>query len=111
MLDKTVTCLVADALQLFTVEVAVYVVVTEGLAVTDAEVDELNPVVGLQVYVEPPDAVKLTELPAQIVALAGEIEIVGPLFIHVAAAYLALILFPGCEPNPLERFTPTPPTK
>ena len=92
---NTVTSLVAVAEQLLTVEETVYVVVVDGDAVTAAKFEELSPVEGVQVYDEPPEAVKLTELPAQIVADAGEIESVGPALMQVAAAYLALILFPG----------------
>jgi hypothetical protein len=86
---------VAVALQLFTVDETVYVVDVEGEAVTEARFETLSPVVGVHEYVAPPEAVKLTELPLQIVADAGEILNVGPALMQVAAAYLALILFPG----------------
>ena len=51
------------------VPVTVYVVVSAGVAVTDAPVAELNPVDGDQVYVSAPLAVRDVELPAQIETL------------------------------------------
>jgi hypothetical protein len=50
------------------VPVIVYVVVKVGLAVTVLPVPELNPVVGVQVYVSAPDAVNVAEAPEQMVA-------------------------------------------
>jgi len=50
------------------VPVTVYVVVDVGLAVTEVPVPALNPVVGVQVYVSAPEAVKVTDSPSQMVA-------------------------------------------
>lgn len=53
------------------VPVTVYVIVLVGLAVTFAPVVALKPVDGDQVYVEAPEAVKLTDAPIQIFEVAG----------------------------------------
>jgi len=55
----------------------VYVVVEPGVAVTFPPVVALKPVAGLHVYVTPPDAVRFTLLPLQIVAEVGATVIVG----------------------------------
>lgn len=64
----TVTIEVAEDVHVPVVPVIVYVVVTVGLAVTDAPVVALNPVEGDQLYVVAPLAVSVVLLPLQIVA-------------------------------------------
>ena len=59
------------------VPVTVYVVVEVGPALTtEPDVDD-NPVAGLQVYVDAPDAVKVILLPLQIVAEVGDTVTLG----------------------------------
>ena len=70
----TVTIDVAVAVHPATeVPVIVYVVVTAGLAVTEAPVVALNPVAGVQLYVLAPAAVNVVELPRQMV---GEFTVI-----------------------------------
>ena len=74
----TVTTVVAWAVHpLDAAPVIVYVVVTEGLAVTDAPVVALSPVAGLHVYETAPLAVMETEPAGQMVADAGEDKTIG----------------------------------
>jgi hypothetical protein len=71
-LTVTVTCWVSTAHDPGPVEVTEYVVVLAGEAVTVAVEVELSPVAGVQVYPPvPPDAVRFTLLPAQIVGAEG----------------------------------------
>jgi len=53
------------------------VVVTVGLAVTEAPVVALSPVAGAQVYVLAPLAVMITDPPAQIAGALGVLVTVG----------------------------------
>jgi hypothetical protein len=63
----TVTSTVVELIQPFaSVPVIVYVVDVVGSAVTDEPVVPDNPVAGLQVYVEAPDAVNVVDEPIQI---------------------------------------------
>lgn len=68
----TVACAV-DVQPFASVPVTVYVVVEDGLAVTDEPVDELRFVDGLQVYVCAPLALSVVDWPLQIVGELTEI--------------------------------------
>jgi hypothetical protein len=77
----TVTVTVEELMQpLLSVPVTVYVVVTAGLAVTKAPVTALNPVAGLQLYVDAPLAVSGVLPPKQIAGDEGVTVTVGNAF-------------------------------
>ncbi len=74
----TLTVTIAVPMQPLVVPVTVYVVVLAGDARTTVPLVALSPVDGDHVYVVPPDAVKVSVAPAQIVALLACMPIVGP---------------------------------
>jgi hypothetical protein len=77
-MGSTVTCTYAVSRQppAF-VPVTVNVVVEVGDAVTELPVVPPSPVAGLQLYVEPPEAVRVVEEPLQIAILVGDTVTVG----------------------------------
>ena len=58
-----------------------------GVAVGFGHVVQLNPVEGAQLYEFTPDAVRLTEFPAQIPITVGLTETVGPTFTTTVSVY------------------------
>jgi hypothetical protein len=66
----TLTVTVADATGIpITVELTVYVVVTDGVAIVLAQVVQESPDAGSHIYPEPSVAVKVVELPRHIAVL------------------------------------------
>jgi hypothetical protein len=79
----TVTTIVWVAVHVPLFPVTVYVVVTEGEAVTEAPVVALRPAAGAQVYVVAPLAVTNEPVPLHIVSDAGAIVTVGEGFTFI----------------------------
>jgi hypothetical protein len=87
--DVTVTKTVAELEQAFaSVPTTVYVVVTDGVAVTEAVFELDKPVTGVHEYDVAPEAVKVTEEPLTMVTGLGLILTVGNALTVIVAVAL-----------------------